>query len=360
MEYASARAPQEQPPHPVVFDVEYPARLSRVTTFFRLFLVIPQLIVVYLLSIPLAILTFIAWFAILFTGRYPKAFFDFNTGILRWTANVSAYTSLLRDEYPPFSFDAGLYPLTLDIPYPERQSRFRLFIRFIAIIPNQIILAIVQFASFFTTFIAWWAILFTGTYPRGLHAFAVGVQRWGHRQASYIYLLRDEYPPYSTNANARPGNEKVSAIFGLPFFAAYVGLYVLYLSFFLRGGTTVEATLQPASIEREHPSAKAGSLRITILGYERFSNATAFTVEVEKDGWIPTFFTPVFFSLEDCDRIGYQNPRYGVEDYEGDGFDVYWSGGSDRAKLYFDIPRNSEICALTYFSMSGEIKFRFR
>ena len=169
--------PNVRPPHPIAFDVVYPERLSRLTTFFRLILVIPQLIVVYLLTIPLYILTIIAWFAILFTGRYPRAFFDFNVGISRWISNVFAYSALLRDEYPPFSMDAGAYPLTLDLPYSERQSRFRLFVRAITIIPNYIVFYFVQIAFFFTSFIAWWAILFTGQYPRGLHKFAVGVMR---------------------------------------------------------------------------------------------------------------------------------------------------------------------------------------
>lgn len=133
-----------------------------------------------------------AWFSILFTGRYPKAFFDFNSGIVRWQANVFAYIALLRDEYPPFSWEPGEYPLSLVIDRAQRQSRFRLFVRAFTIIPNQIVLQFVAVAWLFTTSIAWFAILFTGKYPRGLFKFAVGVMRWWARLTAYTYLLRDD------------------------------------------------------------------------------------------------------------------------------------------------------------------------
>ena len=192
--------------------------------FVKLILAIPHFIIIYLLNIPLFILTFLAWFGILFTGRYPKAFFDFNSGILRWQANLVAYVGLLRDEYPPFSWEPGEYPLALEIPLAERQSRFRLFIRVFAIIPNYIAFYFVQIAWFFTTFISWFAILITGRYPRGLFKFSAGVIRWYERMAAYLYLLRDEYPPYNVTSGARPGNEVLSAIIGLPLFAGYVAL----------------------------------------------------------------------------------------------------------------------------------------
>ena len=152
-------------PHPVTFDVEYQEGLSRLSTFFRLILVIPQLFVVYLLQTVLMILTVLAWFAILFTARYPKSFFEFSQGVLRWNGNVVAYGALLRDEYPPFATDAGKYPVTLAFERPERQSRFRLFIRIFAIIPNYIVYYFVQLAWLVTTMIAWFAIVFTGRRP---------------------------------------------------------------------------------------------------------------------------------------------------------------------------------------------------
>ena len=181
-----------------------------------------------------------------------------------------------------------------------------------------------------------------------------------NRQFAYLTLLRDEYPPYSINADARPGNEVVSGVIGLPFFAAYVALYAIQFQTLFSGADTVQASLAPGSISRQRPSAKAGSLRLTLLDYERTSFATSFEVEAEKDGWLPTFFVPALFGLEDCDKVAFQNARYGVADYEGDGFNWYWTSGSDRATIYFDVPRSTDICALTYFTMSGEIRFTFR
>jgi len=88
---------------PVEFDVEYPERLSRLLIFFKWLLIIPHIIVLYALGIVAGVLTLIAWFAILFTGRYPRGMFDFAVGAMRWNARVNAYVALLRDDYPPFS-----------------------------------------------------------------------------------------------------------------------------------------------------------------------------------------------------------------------------------------------------------------
>src|SRR5437868_4282390 len=296
-----------RPAHPVSLDVEYPERLSRWKLFVKIIFAIPQLIVLYLLLTVIGILSVIAWFAILFTGRYPKSFFAFASGVLRWQANVIAYVALLRDEYPPFSLDAGEYPLTFDVPYPERQSLFRLFIRGFAIITNLFVFYFVSLAWLFVTFISWFAILLTGRYPRGLFKFSVGALRWHLRAASYQYLLRDEYPPYSVNADARPGNEVLSAIVGVPLLVAYVALQLLPFAGVLRGGHTdvrvAASTINsPAALSRERPSGSVNDLRITLLDYNdhatpptdsnvklRFGYRwVSVRVRAEKDGFWPT------------------------------------------------------------------------
>jgi len=91
------------PPLPVECDVEYPERSSRLLIFFKWLLVVPHIIVLYAVGAVTGLFTVIAWFAILFSGRYPKGLFDFSVGTLRWMARVNAYMLLLRDEYPPFS-----------------------------------------------------------------------------------------------------------------------------------------------------------------------------------------------------------------------------------------------------------------
>ena len=186
-----------QSTYPLVFDVEYPERLSRWLIFVKWLLAIPHLIILYALIAVAEIITVIAWFAILFTGRYPKGMFEFVVGILRWDHNFIAYTVLLRDEYPPFSLSAGQYPVTYDVEYPERLSRLLIFFKWLLIIPNLIVLALVGIAYYVTLIIAWFAILFTGRYPEGLFKFAVGTLRWSARVNAYMFLLRDEYPPFS-------------------------------------------------------------------------------------------------------------------------------------------------------------------
>ncbi|MDD5190771.1 MAG: DUF4389 domain-containing protein [Dehalococcoidales bacterium] len=94
-----------QPNYPVTFSAEYPGKMSRLTTFFRFILVIPQIFVLYFLEIAAGVITIIAWFAILFTGKYPKGMYDFAVGYMKWSTRVSAYTLFLTDKYPPFSLD---------------------------------------------------------------------------------------------------------------------------------------------------------------------------------------------------------------------------------------------------------------
>ena len=366
-------SPRDQP-HPVTFDVAYPERLSRVLIFFKIFLIIPHLIAVWLLYVALYMLTILAWFGVLVTGRYPKAFFEFTSGVLRWQANAFAYVALLRDEYPPFSWEPGEYPLVLDIPRPGRQSRFRLFVRLFTVIPNQFVLQFVTIGWAFTTFLAWFAILVTGKYPRGLFKFSVGVGRWNQRLLAYLLLLRDEYPPYSINADARPGNEWVSGIIGLPFFGLYVALNILPLFGVIGGGGTVHASLTPPErIAREQPGGRAGSLRLTLLEYHHDVRPPAdsgisvpagyvldsFLVRAEKDGLLPTFFTPYFLSAKTCAGFVHGVERKADADWDTH-FRMYWRGGSDSATVYFRIPRATPICELDYFGLRGQLRFEFR
>src|SRR5438874_13556317 len=111
------------------FDVEYPEHLSRLTTFFRVFCAIPHFIVLYLLQAAAGAVTLIAWFAILFTGRYPVGLWNFAMMYQRWNARVFAYLLLMRDEFPPFG--DGPYPITFELDYPERLSRWKIFLKII-------------------------------------------------------------------------------------------------------------------------------------------------------------------------------------------------------------------------------------
>lgn len=193
---ATAGAPGPQ--YPVRFDVEYPDELSRLLIFIKFLLAIPHLLILYALSGVLSVITIIAFFAILFTKKYPQGLFNIAVGVMRWQANVYAYILLLRDDYPPFTWEADEYPLTLEIEYPDTLNRWLPLIKWLLIIPNMIVFMIVAIVAYFLLFIAWFAILFTGKFPRGMFDFVVGTMRWSLRLNAYTYLLRDEYPPFST------------------------------------------------------------------------------------------------------------------------------------------------------------------
>ena len=183
--------------YPLRFDVEYPESLSRWAIFVKWLLAIPHFAIIYALSLVMSVLTFIAFFAILFTKRYPQELFNFVVNVSRWTENVYAYVFLLRDEYPPFSWDAGKYPVTFEVDYPEEMGRFLPLIKWFLAIPHIIALMFVFIIAALFWFIAFFAILFTGKFPRGMFDFIVGAIRWNYRVNAYAYLLRDEYPPFS-------------------------------------------------------------------------------------------------------------------------------------------------------------------
>jgi hypothetical protein len=184
--------------YPLRFDVEYPEELSRWLIFVKLLLAIPHFMILWALGIAAGVMGFIAFFAILFTKRYPRGLFDFVVNVNRWSANVDAYTGLLRDEYPPFSWEPGQYAVTYEVDYPEKLNRWLPLVKWwLLAIPHYIVLFALGIAAFVVYIIAWFAILFTKRFPRGLFDFTVGVTRWQYRVNAYAGLLRDEYPPFS-------------------------------------------------------------------------------------------------------------------------------------------------------------------
>jgi len=185
------------PSYPLIYDVEYPERLSRWLIFVKWLLAIPHYIVLYALNIVSRVITLVAFFAILFTKRYPRGLFNLWLGIHRWSANVSAYTGLMRDEYPPFSMDADKYPVTFDVQYAEELNRWLPLVKWLLAFPHYIALILLFVASLFVYIVVFFSILFTTKFPRGMFDFVVGVQRWGLRVNAYVGLVRDEYPPFS-------------------------------------------------------------------------------------------------------------------------------------------------------------------
>ena len=198
--------------YPVTYDIDRPASQSRLTNFplgvgflIRGILLIPQYIVLYFIALVARILYFIATFAILFSGKYPEGMYNFVANYVRWNANYNGYFLSLYDKYPPFSGDQQAdYPLTFSTEYPATSSRllnlpiFGLVIRAIILIPHLLIIVALGIAEVFVIFIAQFAILFSGSFPEGMHSFAVGVNRWATRLGAYFFGLTDQYPPFST------------------------------------------------------------------------------------------------------------------------------------------------------------------
>ena len=184
--------------HPITLDIEYPERLSRWKIFFKWLFLIPHTIVLMFIGLAFFFTTFVAWFAVLFTGRYPRGLFDFGITFLRWQTNVNVYGGLLRDEYPPFTGTDGQYPVVhMNIEYPERLNQIMVIFRIFTVIPAIVFLYLVQIASAVVQFIGWWAILFTGKMPRGMFGFLVGSQRLSLRVLGYFYFMTDRYPPFN-------------------------------------------------------------------------------------------------------------------------------------------------------------------
>jgi Domain of unknown function (DUF4389) len=207
--------------HPVQLDVEYPDRdLNRLTTFFRAFTVIPIAIVLSTVSGAEAwtfydpgavtdttttvvvgaggILFAGPLLMILFRQKYPRWWFDWNLELTRFSNRVGIYMALLDDRYP--STDEA-QSLRLDMPYPHARTelnRWLPLVKWLLAIPHYIVLVFLFIAAFVCVVIAWFAILFTGRYPRGLFDFVVGVGRWSVRVTAYAFLLvTDRYPPFS-------------------------------------------------------------------------------------------------------------------------------------------------------------------
>ena len=204
-------------PYPVSVSVEpAPANRNRLTTFFRLILAIPHIILVGgiglgigtqgdgestlggeggLLGLAAAFLAVVSWFTILIAGTHLPGIRQFTAFYLRWRVRALAYLMLLEDPYPPFG--DGPYPAAIDVVEPQPRNRLTVAFRIILAIPHVFVLVFLLIAWGITTVIAWFAILFTGAYPQGLYEFGVGVLRWRLRLEAYLLLMVDEYPPFS-------------------------------------------------------------------------------------------------------------------------------------------------------------------
>ncbi len=202
--------------YPVQFSVDYPERpLDRLTTAFRLIVVLPILVVLGVVSgsdwqytgngttrgiVTAGGLLFGGpLLMILFRQKYPQWWFEWNLQLLRFSNRVGTYVALMDDRYPSTDEQQWVH---LDIPYPDAQrlNRWLPLVKWLLAIPHYIVLLFLDIGVFFAVVIAWFAILFTGAYPRGLFDFVAGVFRWHNRVIGYaLILVTDEYPPFQLN-----------------------------------------------------------------------------------------------------------------------------------------------------------------
>jgi hypothetical protein len=184
-------------------------------------LIIPHVVVLAFLWLAFVVLTVVAGFAILFTGRYPRAIFDFNVGVIRWSWRVAyyGYSALATDRYPPFTLAAVDYPARFDVDYPQQLSRGLVLVKWwLLAIPHYLIVGLLVGGGLtWTTDSETWGpwvfgggggvigllvlvagivLLFRARYPQGVFDLVMGLNRWAYRVLAYAALMTDEYPPF--------------------------------------------------------------------------------------------------------------------------------------------------------------------
>jgi hypothetical protein len=210
----------QRSPYPLRLEGEIDGHLSRWLWLVKWILVIPHFVVLAFLWIAFVVVTVVAFFAILITGRHPRALFDFKVGVLRWSWRVAfySYSALGTDRYPPFTLaEVPDYPARLDVEYPKALSRGLVLVKWwLLALPQYLIVAVFAGGAVaglnaanddwawtsgsgligLLVFIAAVILLFTGRYPRSIFDFVMGMNRWCYRVAAYASLMTDAYPPF--------------------------------------------------------------------------------------------------------------------------------------------------------------------
>jgi roadblock/LC7 domain-containing protein len=165
-------------------------------------LAIPQWIVLYALLLVERALALLSFFLVLFTREIPEPILNFRVMTYRYWWRVSSYVAFMRNEYPPFSFatvseDDGIDPASYSLDPPGEMNRWAPLYKWILAIPHYIVLWFLWIAAIFVVIVAFFAVIFTGSYPQGLRDYLVGVERWYFRVDAYVFFMTDEYPPFS-------------------------------------------------------------------------------------------------------------------------------------------------------------------
>jgi hypothetical protein len=184
--------------YPVHLDIEHQPEYSRFMPLIKWLLAIPHYIVLLILGIGALFAIVISFFAVLFTGRYPKGLFDFVVGVHRWGLRVGAYLLLMVDPYPPFSLDDDpSYPVRFNIDYPEQGvNRWRPLVHWLLVIPYAIVAYLIMYLLNILVFFAFFTILFAKKFPEGMFNIVRVALRWTARANAYEYWLVTKYPPF--------------------------------------------------------------------------------------------------------------------------------------------------------------------
>lgn len=183
--------------YPITYEADYEREPNRVSTFFRLILAIPWLIVGYVYLIAFLFTHIAAWFALVFTARYPQGLYNFNSGIVRYLVRVNAYAYLQTDQFPPFGISPDpTYPIRLNVaPRAERQSRLKVFFRIILFLPAYVVVYLITYVHLMVSAVSWLTIVFRGYQPAGVHNALTFTNSYIARATGYLALLTDTYPP---------------------------------------------------------------------------------------------------------------------------------------------------------------------
>jgi len=215
---AEIESPAAPSPFPARLEGNLAKNSSRALWLVKWILLVPHLVILFFLWFALIVTTVIAWFAILFTGRYPRSLFDFNVGVIRWSWRVAfyGYSVLGTDEYPPFTLAPTAYPAGFDVLYPKRLSRGLVLVKsWLLALPHLVIISILTGGASWTVWnrgesssasapallgvlvlVAAIILLFTGRYRTSLFDLIMGINRWNYRVLAYVLLMTDEYPPF--------------------------------------------------------------------------------------------------------------------------------------------------------------------
>ena len=236
----------------MLYEVAYSEGLSRWKTLLRLPLLVPVYLFDFLVQYLLWTALFIGWTTVSLRKKYPGWLFAAATGTLAFQARYHAYSQLLTDKFPSFDRETSPVLLKYDDPPNGSLSRWRVFVfKLILVFPHLALLTLLGMAVFVVTTLAWFAILFTGRYPRGLFGFVTGVNRWWYRVVGYFASFNDSFPPFALSASAGPGRGASPVVSGI------AGLFLL-------GGsvafitTAVVLSNQPDEATVDYAALKAG------------------------------------------------------------------------------------------------------